>query len=868
MKRVFLFLGVVGMSMIPLRASFAAVSVPAGFQIQTVASGFSIPTSMVFAPDGRIFVGQKNGVVRVIKNGQVLATPVITLTDVNDYGDRGLEGIALDPNFAQNGYMYIAYTYENTPGQNYDGNKTGRIVRVTVVGDTASLATKIVILGSVGGDAARPSCRNFATTSDCIPSDSNTHSMGALRFGPDGKLYAALGDGAGYITVDPLALDAQDLNSLGGKIVRINTDGTAPADNPFYDGNPNSNRSKVWSLGHRNTFRFSFRPGDNKLFFGDVGWATWEEVDVGARGANYGWPCREGFIATSYNCTPSSKATDPIYVFDHSSGTGSVIGGVIAPASTYPTYAGNYIFGDYSNNVIKRMVLTSSDTSASVENFTSSDAGGPADFVLGPDNLIYYVALNAGEIRKIVYTSANRPPVAVISAAPQAGPAPLTVHFSGSQSSDPDGNPITYRWQFGDGQSSTAAVVDHTYTTNGTYTAALTVTDSLNASASASATISVGQTTGDANPHHVSTTVAPSPVVVGRQETITTTVRNDGAANPFIVDMEIYDSANKQVAQQVYDAQTIATGASANYTLSWLPPTIGNYVVKIGLFKAGWAGLYEWTEAALAITVQNRAPTSTPAFTQTTTLSSPTPAQGSAETITTSVTNTGGAGNALVDIEVYRDGAKVGQQFFDNQSFAAGETKQFTYAYPVSAPGTYTVSVGVFQPGWAGLYVWFDGVKTFSAAASSVSIYQNALATGWENWSWNSTQNFSDTSLVAPGSTKALSTTYTGAWGGLYLHTAGVGTGGLRSLTFSVAGKNAGGQQIQVQLYDANDQPLPAKNINSYIAGGISANSFKQVSIPLTDLGASDRTIHGVVWQDVSGSAGATINLDAVSLTP
>jgi hypothetical protein len=232
------------------------------------------------------------------------------------------------------------------------------------------------------------------------------------------------------------------------------------------------------------------------------------------------------------------------------------------------------------------------------------------------------------------------------------------------------------------------------------------------------------------------------------------------------------------------------------------------------------------------------------------------------------VTNTGGAGSALVDIEVYRDGTKVGQQFFDNQSFAAGETKQFAYEYPVSAPGTYTESVGIFQPGWAGLYGWFDGVKTFSTAAPSVSIYQNALATGWENWSWNSTQNFSDTSLVAPGSTKALSTTYTGAWGGLYLHSAGVGTSGLHTLTFSIAGKNAGGQQIQVQLYDANDQPLPAKNISSYIAGGISANTFKQVSIPLTDLGASDRTIHGIVWQDVSGSAGATINLDAVSLTP
>src|SRR5579872_1696085 len=248
----------------PVVANAAAPVAPAGFQVNTVVSGLSLPTSFAFAPDGRIFIGQKHGVVRVVKNGALLPTPVITLPDVNDWADRGLESIALDPNFASNGFLYIAYTHENDPN-NYTGPKVGRIVRVTVSGDTASLASEVTILGSIGGDAAHPSCADFATTSDCIPSDSSTHSMGDMHFGSDGKLYATLGEGAGFTSVDPLALRAQDLDSLGGKMIRINADGTGVSDNPFYSGNPNDNRSKVWSLGHRNSYRFTFRPSDGKI---------------------------------------------------------------------------------------------------------------------------------------------------------------------------------------------------------------------------------------------------------------------------------------------------------------------------------------------------------------------------------------------------------------------------------------------------------------------------------------------------------------------------------------------------------------------------------------------------------------------------
>ncbi len=847
-----------------------AITVPAGFQVNTVVAGLNLPTGFAFAPDGRIFVAQKSGAVRVIKNGVLLSTPVVQLTDVNDYADRGVEGIALDPNFSQNGYLYLAYTYENTPGQNYQGPKTGRIVRLTVVGDTASLSSKVVILGSVGGDAAKPSCMKFATTSDCIASDANTHSMGALRFGPDGKLYASLGDGAGYLTVDPEALGAQDVRWLAGKIIRINTDGTGIADNPFYNGDPNANQSKVWALGDRNMFRFSFRPSDNKMFIGAVGWTKWESVYIGSRGANFGWPCYEGFEKTTYNCTPVSTPTFPIYVFDHHTSTGSVMGGAFPTA--YPSaYAGNYFFGDYSNDNIKRMVLNSNDTVNSVTDFITG-AGGPVDFLVGPDGNLWYVALNVGELRKIVYSSANQPPTAVISAAPTQGAAPLTVNFSGTGSRDPEGGALTYAWTFGDGSTGTGATVSHIYGTNGSYTATLKVTDNASQTGTASAAITVGGVqAGTPAPHHVSTTIDPVPVVIGHQETITTRIRNDGDAAPFLIDMEIYDASVHQVAQKVFENQTIPTGSTVPYTLSWLPPTVGTYTVKVGLFKSGWAGAYEWTDEALKVVVENRSPTSTqPTFSQSTTVT-PNPSVGSTDTISTTINNTGGTTQALIDMEVYQNGTKVGQKVFDNQTMTINQPQTFTYPYTVPSAGTYKVSVGIFTPGWGTLYNWFDQVASFTTSSgggggTSAVVYQDALAAGWQNWSWGTSVNLADTAQVYQGS-NSIRVTYTGAWGGLFLHNdTAVSTTGKTSLTFAVAGAGASGQNLQVFLYDNTGAKLTVKSLAPYVSGGITAGTWKVATIPLADLGASGKLIGGIVIQDASAATGASVNIDSIQI--
>ena len=238
-------------------SSRAAMAAPPGFQPQTVVSGLNLPTSFAFTPDGRIFIAEKSGVVRVFKNGALLPTPLIDISGkVNNYWDRGLIGMALDPNFAANGYIYLLYPYEATATDDA-GGKTARLSRYTVVGDTASPATETVLLGTNAGSA----CTQFPVGSDCIPAEWYGHGVGDIQFGSDGSMFLSNGDAANWNIVNDDALRAQDLNSLAGKIMRINPNtGQGLPDNPYWNGDPNAARSKVWAYGVRNAYRFSVRP--------------------------------------------------------------------------------------------------------------------------------------------------------------------------------------------------------------------------------------------------------------------------------------------------------------------------------------------------------------------------------------------------------------------------------------------------------------------------------------------------------------------------------------------------------------------------------------------------------------------------------
>src|SRR5437588_2046926 len=262
---------------------------------------------MAFAPDGRLFVCQQGGQLRVIKNGSLLSTPFVSLT-VDSSGERGLLGIAFDPNFATNHNLYLYYTVATSPIHN-------RVSRFTAAGDTAAPGSHAVIL----------ELNNLSSATN--------HNGGAIHFGPDGKLYIGVGENAN-------GANSQTLSNLLGKMLRINSDGSIPTDNPFYNTATGNNRA-IWALGLRNPFTFAFQPGSSRMFINDVGESTYEEINDGIAGSNYGWPVTEG-------PTNNPSFRSPIYFYQHNIGC-AIVGGAFynPPMLQFPSsYPGPYFFAD------------------------------------------------------------------------------------------------------------------------------------------------------------------------------------------------------------------------------------------------------------------------------------------------------------------------------------------------------------------------------------------------------------------------------------------------------------------------------------------------------------------------------------------
>lgn len=491
-----------------LQFGTAQAAVPAGFSDQLVAN-IGSPTAFAFTPDGRMLVTTKQGAVRVVQGGNLLATPAIDLVGaICSNSERGLLGIAVDPAFGSNGFVYLYYTFKKSGvcTMNSGTDPVNRVSRFVMAGNT--LASETVLI-------------------DNIHSPNGNHNAGDLNFGKDGNLYVTVGDGGCDYTGSggcAASNDAsRDRNVLIGKVLRITRDGNIPSGNPFTGtGTARCNVTgsisagnicqETFAWGLRNPFRFAFDPNAAGTVFhiNDVGQATWEEIDLGLAGADYGWNLREGFCArgSTTNCGPppvqsTGPLTNPIFAYGRSDGCVSITGGAFVPNGIWPSqFDGQYMFSDYGCGKIFRLVPNGSGGFNRVDFATGLGSSSAVHLRFGPHGatqaLYYSTFASGGEIRRIVHTGGNTPPIASVTASPTSGGVPLTVNFNGSGSSDPDGDlPLTYEWAFGDGASTTTstATTSHQYTTAGAYVASLVVRDSRGAPSQAdTVTIQVGNT--------------------------------------------------------------------------------------------------------------------------------------------------------------------------------------------------------------------------------------------------------------------------------------------------------------------------------------------------------------------------------------
>jgi uncharacterized repeat protein (TIGR01451 family) len=568
MKRQFTVLCLAGSVALLKPTDAGAATFPANFQEATIFSGLTQPTAVKFASDGRIFVAEKSGLIKVYSS-LTATTPTIFAdlrTNVHNYWDRGLLGLELHPNFPATPYVYVLYTLDRkpggtiptwgTPGATSDGCPnppgattsgcavTGRLSRLAAAGDVMTGSEQVLI---------EDWCQQFPS-----------HSIGNLAFGADGALYASGGDGASFNNVDygqyggtggipvnvcgdppvPVggtqtpptaeggALRSESLQRgpsepvvLGGAILRLNPDtGAALPDNPLFNHNdPNARR--IVAYGLRNPFRFAPRPGTSEIWVGDVGWNNWEEINriesPTSSVVNFGWPCYEGvgrqggYDAANLNIcenlySANGAVADPYFTYLHSdkivpgetcaTGSSAIAGLAFYQGGNYPTpYQGALFFTDYNRRCIWAMMPDGAGTPdpARIITFGGGLTGGAVALQTGPGGDLFYADFDGGRIQRIRYFPVNQPPIAVATADQSAGPAPLTVQFDGSGSSDPDGDALSYAWDLnGDGLYDDSSQVRpvYTYENPGTYTVRLKVTDPAGANATAMLTITADNT--------------------------------------------------------------------------------------------------------------------------------------------------------------------------------------------------------------------------------------------------------------------------------------------------------------------------------------------------------------------------------------
>lgn len=382
---------------------------PVGFQ-DLVITDVAQPTALAFTPDGRLLITSQPGRLWVYENGTLPDTPALNLRPQGCFNsERGLLGVAVDPDFSTNHFIYLYYTF--LKGESCLESSTAAVNRVSrfVLGDNNLASGELILV-------------------DNIPSPAGNHNGGDLHFGQDGHLYISVGDGGCDYADDSGCAGnndaARDRHVLLGKILRITTTGGIPSDNPFQG--PDSARcalngktdagkvcQETFASGLRNPFRFAFRPGSNEFFINDVGQTAWEEINRGQSGADYGWNEREGFCVagSKTDCgPPPAGLTNPIFAYNQDDGCGSITGGAFVPGGIWPAeYDGVYLFADYVCGNIFKLVQSGAGTYTRASFVSELGERSATSLLFGPyqqTTALYYTSYaGGGQVRLITYVA-------------------------------------------------------------------------------------------------------------------------------------------------------------------------------------------------------------------------------------------------------------------------------------------------------------------------------------------------------------------------------------------------------------------------------------------------------------------------------
>lgn len=481
----------------------AAPVLRSGFVLQEIRTGMVPPgaagpgdliTDFDYLPDGSLLVTGKFGKVMW---APASGTPrQVAMLPTNATGDLGLTGFAVAPDYDTSRAVYTARAVSGT-GTGSGAQGFLRLSRWTVTVDAA------------GAPTGMTDERVLVQTS----ADSNVHGLGSVVAAEDGTVWVTIGDSAHYQGADAKSLRALEVDDLHGKLLRVRADGAGVPTNPYFEpGDPRSARSLVYASGFRSPFRFSLDPVSGRPLLGDVGMASFEEINLVNPGASYGWPCWEGNQRTPvWRDVPACATvagTGPMWTYPRSFGT-SVTGGIVYTGQSYPEeYRGRYVFGDYTSpNYLWTLEFDQQGkvlTPPEADGF-GRNVGRPVKFAAVPGSGdIVFADIGAATIRRLVYAPGNNPPTAVVTST--VDPSTRTVTFDGAKSFDPNNDPLTYEWDFGDGTTGTGQRVTHTYGPGESFTATLTVRES-RASATATVTVYPGNhapelTLAPPNPEH------------------------------------------------------------------------------------------------------------------------------------------------------------------------------------------------------------------------------------------------------------------------------------------------------------------------------------------------------------------------------